>query len=371
MYTFEKRLLKRELSGNLRRLKVVDGLIDFASNDHLGLARSPELMSRTLLEKRTTTNYAGSTGSRLLTGNSTYAELLEKQIAEFHGYQTATLFNCGYMANVGLLSAVATNDDLIFFDAYIHASTHDGIRLSRAKAFPFKHNDPTHLKKRLKNASKTKNIFICVESIYSTDGSQAPLNEISSIAKKYHAHLIVDEAHSIGIYGKEGRGLIDSLNLTTDIFALVATFGKSLGVHGAAVLGGDLLKNTLINFSTPYIYTTALPFYSLAAIKCSYDLFPTFEIQRKNLQRLVDICSENKCSNSSTHIQSIKIKGNHRVQNIAQQLEKEGFDIRPLMSPTVQKGEESLRLCLHAFNTETELFSLLQFIDFYKGFYHE
>jgi 8-amino-7-oxononanoate synthase len=266
------------------------------------------------------------------------------------------------MANVGLLSTIGDQESVIFFDTGVHASTHDGIRLSRAKAFPFKHNNLEHLEKRLKNRSLSGDRFICIESIYSTDGSKAQLPEICELAEKYGAHLIVDEAHAVGACGPNGRGLIAEYNLTHRIFAQVTTFGKAIGTYGAIVLGNPTLKKALINFATSYIYTTALPFQALAAIKCSYDLFPKMEKERRHLQSLIQIFHQSYPSSSITHVQSVPIKGNNIVKHAAQTLVSLGFDVRPLLSPTVQQGNETLRICLHAFNTKSELTLLLNHI---------
>lgn len=334
----ETQLLRREKLGNLRKLPACQVLVDFSSNDYLGLARKLEWSGR-----------FGSTGSRLLNGNSTYAVELEERIAKFHGYEAGLLFNCGYMANLGLLSILTGT---ILFDAQVHASTRDGIALSRANAFPFRHNDLEHLENRLKNSSGVR--FICIESIYSTDGSIAPLPEICHLAKQYGAEVIVDEAHATGVMGPQGRGLVAEHNLTDQIFAQVVTFGKGLGAYGAIVLGSNTLKASLINFATSFIYTTAPPLQVLAAIKCSYDLFPTMEKERAHLKKL---------SGCKTHILSVPIQGNAEVKKAAQTLREHGFDVRPLLSPTVQRGHEALRICLHAFNTEKELLSCKELLS--------
>jgi 8-amino-7-oxononanoate synthase len=368
---FENRLRKRKRLGNLRELRLIHSPIDFSSNDYLGLARSSILAKAVFQEWRMNlneeSNGLGSTGSRLLTGNSLYAQELEERIAKFHGYEAGLLFNCGYMANVGLLSAISNEGSVIFYDVGVHASTYDGIRLGRAQAFPFRHNDSKHLEKRLKSCPSPGWRFICIESIYSTDGSMAPLREICHLAKKYGAHLIVDEAHAVGVYGPKGRGLIAEHNLMEDVFAQVTTFGKALGTCGAIVLGSHTLKQALINFATSYIYTTALPFQALAAIKCSYDVFPTMDLERCHLQRLITTFREAYANSSQAHIQSIAVEGNEAVKNIAQAITEDGFDVRPLMSPTVQRGHEVLRICLHAFNTESELTQLIHRIQLQRS----
>lgn len=362
----QEKLLKRTRLGNLRQLHSSPNLIDFASNDYLGLSRSSTLsdaVTEELYKYKLEQNGLGSTGSRLLTGNSSYAEELENNIASFHGFESGLLFNCGYMANVGLLSMVADIEDCILFDTKVHASTRDGIYLSKASAFPFKHNDTQHLERRLQNCTGKGDRFICVESIYSTDGTVAPLLEICRIAKKYGANLIVDEAHAIGACGPKGRGVVAELNLCSQIFALIITFGKALGVHGAIILGSQVLKQSLINFATPFIYTTALPLHSLAAIKFSYSIFPMMECERRQLQKLVQCYREFIPDSTSSHIQSIRMEGNRAVNDFAQKIGKAGFDVRPLMSPTVKRGQEVLRICLHAFNTENELKMLLKLIN--------
>lgn len=362
---FEKKLKNRKKIGNIRELQIFHSFIDFSSNDYLGLARSSQLATCVLQEynRHPDLSYRqGSTGSRLLTGNSVYAQDLEDKIAAFHGYEAGLLFSCGYMANIGLLSAIASQESVIFFDIGVHASTYDGICLSRAKAFPFRHNDLNHLEERLKNSSMQGDRFICVESVYSTDGSTVSLPQLCQIAKRYDAHIIVDEAHAVGIYGPKGQGLVAEYNLMDHIFAQVTTFGKALGSYGAIVLGNSTLKQALINFASSYIYTTALPFQVLAAIKCGYDLFPAMEGERLHLQKLIQIFREHYSSYSMTHIQPIPIKGNQAVKQVAQRLASLEIDVRPLMSPTVQRGHELIRICLHAFNTENELMLLLKHI---------
>lgn len=353
---FKNLLSKRELAGNLRELKIVQTRIDFASNDYLGLASSSDLAQRL---KQEWNDCLGSTGSRLLTGNSFYAQNLEDHIAQFHGYEAGLLFNCGYMANMAILATIPKQEDTIFFDSNVHASMRTGVALSQAQAFAFRHHDLEHLKKRLKNRSGYGECFICITSICSTNGSSAPLVDICQLAKDYQAHVIVDEAHAVGIFGPQGKGLVAQSQLCSQVFAQVTTFGKALGAHGAIILGNHVLKKALVNFASPFIYTTALPFYSLAAIKCSYDLFPTLEKERKHLVRLIEICKHVGLSASNSAIQSIPIKSNHAAIHLSQHMQKLGFDVRALLSPTVRQGDEMLRICLHAFNTEDELIKLL------------
>lgn len=353
MILLENQLQKRIRMGNLRTLQPQRQLIDFASNDYLGLARSQELAEAILREWKRCGLLLGSTGSRLLTGNAAYAQKIEARLAAFHGFEAGTLFNCGYMANAGLHSAIATNEDIFLFDSHVHASVRDGIRLSQARAYPFRHNDLEHLEKRLKSLPTKGKRFITVASLYSTDGSQAPLRQICLLSQQYEALLIVDEAHAVGVLGPCGRGLSAGLQ----VYAQIVTFGKALGISGAIVLGNSQLQKALINFSRPYIYTTALPWMTLAAITCSYDLFPLMYKERLYLRHL---CSK---FGISSPIHSIPVTGNAEARKLAACLSEEGFDVRPLLSPTVRKGHETLRICLHAFNSvedTTKLFTYLR-----------
>lgn len=356
----ENQLQRRQKQGNLRQLHCVKNLIDFASNDYLGLARSPDL-AFSIKQEWAKYNSFGSTGSRLLTGNSEYVQDLEDKIAHFHGFEAGLIFNCGYMANVGLISSIAGPEDTIFFDTHVHASIHDGMRLGRALLVPFRHNDLISLEARLRNHSKGK-CFICVESLYSTDGSKAPLSEIYALSKLYNALLVVDEAHAIGVWGPQGKGLVAQNGLEGQIFAQIVTFGKALGAHGAIVLGNLMLKQGLINFARSFIYSTALPFPVLAAIKCSYDLFPRLEKERSHIKYLIKKFQNIILDASETQIQGVKIKGNAAVKLAAKNLACEGFDVRPLMSPTVRRGHEILRICLHACNTAEQVTTLLEHV---------
>ena len=369
----KKRLLTREENGSLRKLSPENNLVDFSSNDYLGFACSEELKS--IIEKelsgiRYPVSLIGSTGSRLLTGNSQYAEDLEVFIANFHKAEAGLIFNSGYDANLGLIASIGKKEDVIFYDELSHASIYDGVRLSKTESFPFRHNDVTHLEERLKYCRSThngnSNCFVIVESVYSMNGDFSPLKEISSLCDEYMANLIVDEAHATGIFGKKGEGRVVELNLESKVFARVHTFGKALGCHGAIVLGRHDLKNYLINFSRSFIYTTALPIHSLAAIKSAYLLLINESYKIIKINNLINLfklkIKEQNLTfflNSSSTIQSILFEGNDIVKKIASLVQKDGFDVRPILSPTVPKGKERIRICLHAFNTEEEISGLI------------
>jgi len=356
----------RRSNNSLRALKPENNLIDFCSNDYLGFAHSIEL--RTMFEaemKKHPHYHMGSGGSRLLAGNDHFTENLENEIAEFHKAESSLLFNSGYDANIGLFSCIPQRGDTIISDEYIHASIIDGIRLSHASRFIFRHNDLQNLEQKLKLA-KGK-IFIVVESIYSMDGDEAPLTEIAKIAKKHDAALIVDEAHAIGIVGKSGRGLVHELGLCDKVFARIITFGKGMGTHGAAVLGSDQLRTYLINFSRSFIYTTTSSFLSHLAIKVSYDLLKIRDHQTMIHERISqfkqNINPKINLLQSRSAIQIILVPGNSRAKEAAIKIQEAGFDVRAILSPTVAIGTERLRICIHNHNSMQEIEDLCREIN--------
>ncbi len=350
----EKKIAERKSHNALRALTVPHGKIDFCSNDYLGIVRRHLLQTSSLPP---TANITGSTGSRLLAGNYALAEETEAYIAAFHASEAALLFNSGYDANIGLLASIAQRGDTIIYDALSHASIRDGIRLSFAQSFPFAHNDLADLEKKLSQAMG--NIFVVTESVFSMDGDTCPLPEIIALCDAYHAHLILDEAHATGVIGTSGEGLAQQLQLHTKIFCRVHTFGKACGCHGAVVLGTTRLRDYLINFARSFIYSTSLPPHAVAIIKASYVLFPGMTAERQHLQQLVALFQSATIPYqklmSQTPIQGVVVPGNEAVKALAANLQQNGFDVRPILYPTVPKGKERLRIVLHAFNTVAEV----------------
>jgi len=360
----QSRLEKRGEENTLRRLTNLSGLIDFTSNDYLGLAQSEELFKLILDKVDSLPHKNGATGSRLLSGNNSYTEEVEQKLATIFKAESALIFNSGYAANQAVLSSIPQKGDTILYDELAHACIRDGARLSLASRFPFLHNNLNDLEERLKRAQG--NIFIAVESIYSMDGDQCPLEELITLAEKYNATIILDEAHSTGIMGKDGAGFAVSQELENKIPIRVYTFGKAMGVHGACVVGSKTLIDYLINFARPFIFTTALAPHSIASIDCSFEYLAT----RTDLQQLLKDCIKhfNEASSnlkfqklsSNTQIQGIVIPGNEAIKKVAEALQRNGFDVRPILSPTVAKGSERLRICLHTFNSPEEITQLVQ-----------
>jgi 8-amino-7-oxononanoate synthase len=358
------KLTERRENGLLRKLTDVTLPYDFCSNDYLGFARSAELRKAIQLESQNIDHYQnGAGGSRLLSGNHPYTEQTEKFVAVFHHAASGLIFNSGYDANIGLLSALAQRGDTLITDELIHASLIDGARLSNATRYKFKHNDTDDLEQKLKIAKGI--IYVAIESVYSMDGDCAPLNEISKLCKQYNANLIVDEAHSIGVFGEKGKGLVVQLGLEHEVFARIVTFGKALGVHGAIVLGSHHLREFLINFARSFIYTTAAPIHHIVAINCAYRLLSSanYEAQIKTKIELYLSLAEQlqvKKTASQSAIQTILCNGNEEARALAIHLQNAGFDVRPILSPTVAAGKERLRICLHTFNTDQEIESLVE-----------
>ena len=350
------KLLKRKEENAFRELKLNNGLIDFCSNDYLGISHNNLLGSHE--------GNSGSTGSRLLAGNYALICDAEKMLADFHQSEAALVYNSGYDANVGVLSCVAQKGDTILYDALSHASIRDGIRLSFAQSFSFAHNDINDLEKKLHLA--TGNVFIVTESVFSMDGDICPLKELVVISKKFSAHLIIDEAHATGVIGEKGEGLVQSMQLQDEIFCRNYTFGKACGCHGAVIVGSKTLKDYLVNFSRSFIFTTALPPSAIQTIIKSYEVFPAMKKERQQLQQLIQIFNEANLRYekvaSSVPVQAVIIPGNKIVKQKAHEMQQNNYDVRPILYPSVPKGKERLRIVLHAFNTEEELNGLLRML---------
>jgi 8-amino-7-oxononanoate synthase len=359
----EKKLQQRREQNAFRELRLPEEKIDFCSNDYLGIVRNNLLNDKIAAGFKT-----GSAGSRLLAGNYSLIEETEKQIAKFHSVDAALIFNSGYDANVGLLSCIPQKNDTILYDQLCHASIRDGIRLSFAQSFSFEHNNLNELEKKLHAfpVNTGRNIFVVTESAFSMDGDFCPLKELVDACKKYNAHLIVDEAHATGIIGEKGEGLVQQQSLEKEIFCRIHTFGKACGCHGAAVVGSNQVREYLINFARSFIYTTALPEHSIAAIQASYDTFPFLADERNHLKDLIEYFQRATLHFerliSTTPIQVVIIPGNDEVKKTALQLQEENLDVRPILYPTVPAGKERLRIVLHSFNTIEEVEKLVKLL---------
>ncbi len=366
-----RKLSLREQEGMFRVLQTHEGLIDFFSNDYLGFASNPNLDPESAGEEISPFQWNGSTGSRLISGNSKAHEELEMALAKFFRAESALLFNSGYDANIGLLSAVLQRQDAVFFDRLSHASIRDGISLSSASSYGFEHNDLGDLKKKISKArSRAGQNYVIVESVYSMDGDEAPLEQLAEYCRSENLYLIVDEAHSTGVMGQDGSGMIASLGLENEVFARIHTFGKALGCHGAAVLGSEFLKKYLINFARSFIYTTALPPREVLRISAALKQLKHSE-QRDRLSLNIDaflseIENLNLTSNfipSRSPIQSFLLPDSSDPQEIKKVFQEHKMGAKVIFSPTVPKGQERIRICIHSFNTSSEIQRILQLLS--------
>ena len=352
-------LAMRKESGALRQFLPVHGGVDFCSNDYLGLARSTQLKNEInqACQKHSWAN--GSSGSRLVTGNHAYVQSLEKNIAKRHGGENSLIFPNGYMANLGLYSAIGKRGDTFLIDEFVHASIIDGCRLSFGVKRKFKHNDLSHLETLLRTTKGKK--WVVVESIYSMSGDIAPIAGMIELVEQYNAELIVDEAHAVGLEGPQGAGIVSDMCMQKNVFAQVITYGKAFGVSGAAIIGSDDLKQYLINYSRPFIYSTAPPPSFYISIACAYEFVARMEAERfyvRNLKKQFNaqMQADNfRTRQTESAIAFIQIFENYNVLECQQQLKEEGINVIAMRHPTVPKGKEGLRICFHAFNTLEQL----------------
>ena len=368
----QQKLQQREEQNALRKLPVANDLTDFASNDYIGFAKNETIFHEThqfLLDKNFRVN--GATGSRLLSGNHDLYTQAEDLIAQFHQSQSALIFNSGYDANVGFFSSVPQRSDVILYDELCHASIRDGIQMSNAKSYKFQHNDFEDLGKLIqKFTSENNEIYVVTESVFSMDGDCPNLEELTNLTEKNNCHLVIDEAHALGVFGEQGEGFIQSSRLEDRVFTRIVTFGKGLGCHGAAVLGSNELKTYLVNFARSLIYTTGLSPHSVATILQSYKHLTNEKSAIQKLKANIIFFNQEKMRlglkpmfvYSKSAIQCAIIPGNEKVKNIASQLQQKGFDVRPILSPTVPEGQERLRFCLHSYNSENEISNVLDLL---------
>lgn len=367
----EKRLQKRIEDNSFRKLLPSANGVDFFSNDYIGFSRSRLIADNALKISQQSGGLNGSTGSRLLSGNHSLFKILENQLSSFHNSQASLIFNSGYDANIGFFSAVPQKGDIILYDEYSHASIRDGLKMSLANNFKFRHNDLEDLESKIIRSSSKRPgsvIYIVTESVFSMDGDMPDLIKIADLAEEYDARLIIDEAHATGVIGEKGQGLVQELKLESKVFARIHTFGKAIGCHGAAILCSNKLKEYLVNFCRSFIYTTALSPHSVTTISAAYRFLDSdkdslknlkenikyfkLEVQKNNLQ---DIFIE-----SDSAIQACIISGNTRVKLAASDLADNGFVVKAILAPTVPSGSERLRFCLHSYNSKHEISEVLK-----------
>jgi len=353
------RLNKRKEQQFLRQLVLRGDQIDFCSNDYLGIIRNR------LLRNRPTGLHTGSSGTRMLSGNYRVIVETEDRIAGFHNAEAAVIFSSGYDANIGVLACVPQKGDTILFDELCHPSVKDGAKLSPAQASTFAHNDINDLKQKIKDSGG--NVFVFSEAVFDSDGSIAPLEELSELCTEHHAHLIINESHSIGIFGEKGEGLISELALEDAVFARIHGFGNASGCHGAVVMGSEQLKEYLLNFCNQLMHSTTLSEQTVSTIWESYKILPQLWQEREHLKTIIGTFQDADLAfgriDSQTPIQHLLVPGVTEVKQLAEQILEAGYDVRPIFYPAVPAGEERLRIVLHSFNTRGEVSWLIQAIN--------
>lgn len=360
-----KTLKSLEEEGLYRELPhpIPEGCLDLRSNDHLGFASAPSF-SNALKEALKESPLQGSTGSRLISGNSEFIEALEKELASFYREETALLFPSGYQANVGLLSAIGDKGMRFLYDERVHASMRDGIRLSFARARSFRHNDPDELERLLKREEGAS--FVLTEGLFSMDGDRPPLKEFLAICRAHDAFLILDEAHSNGVWGPHGEGIAVEEGVDKELFARIMPFGKAFAQQGAAVLGSEKLRDFLINRSRPFIFSTAPSFPFLLALQTALHRVKEADEERGLLFQKVRSFREKASAKGlpllpEAHgpVQGVLVKGEREVMELEKDLWEEGFAVKGIRSPSVPKGSERVRIMIHASTPEEGLEKLI------------
>lgn len=358
----ETRLMKRSESGFLRELKITGKATDFFSNDYLGMAQDQDFHAEVLQAiQEDPTLIGGSTGSRLISGHSQVAFETEAFLARTHQTESALLFPSGYIANLSLFSCLPQKGETVIVDEYIHRSVHDGCMMSTATKWKFKHNNLQDLEDKLK---RTQGIcYVAIESLYSMEGDFAPLKEITNLTEKYGASLIVDEAHAFGVFG---YGLVHRLGLQNNVFATLITYGKAMGSHGSAVLCKHIVKSYLINFGSPFIYSTAPTDLTWMQLKMGYQYILNHPSLADQLQQNIQFFRSQGLpilSAKESPIQALAVKNNEQLLQLRDVLLHKGLQTYAVFSPTVRLGQELLRICLHTFNTKEDIRLLASLIQ--------
>lgn len=339
-------------------------LVDFSSNDYLGLARHPLLIDRA--REWTARHGTGSGASRLVTGTSDAHLALEAKIAAFKGTEAALIFATGWQANAAVIPALlaAIPGVAVFTDRLIHASMHAGIAMAGVRQHRFRHNDLDHLEALL--ASKGADAparLILTESVFSMDGDRADLQRLTAIAEAHDAALFVDEAHATGVLGPEGRGL--SAEVPGRIDLVMGTFSKAMGGFGAYVAGSQVLIDYFVNTASGFIFTTAPPPAVLGAIDAALDLVPGMDAERAHLAALGDRLREGLDAlgldhgDSSTQIVPAVIGAEEQAMALSAKLEAAGFLASAIRPPTVPPGTSRLRLALRASHSAADIDAFL------------
>lgn len=338
-------------------------VLSFCSNDYLGLANNPDVINS--FKKAADKYGVGSGSAHLVSGHSAEHHALEEELAEFMGAERALLFSTGYMANLGVVSALCDRHSEIFEDKLNHASLLDAALLSRAKRGRYTHLDMSNLDNRLQKTDN-ENKYIISDGVFSMDGDLAPLDELVNLANDNNATLMIDDAHGIGVLGNKGRGVIEHFKLENNqVPVLVGTLGKAFGTAGAFVAGSEALIETLIQKSRSYIFTTAMPAAVAAATRKSLQLVEKETWRREKLQSLIQQFRKGASElglnliDSITAIQPIIIGSSEQTLKLSEKLLQQNILISAIRPPTVAEGTARLRVTFSAMHTEEHVNTLL------------
>ena len=328
---------------------IIDGneLINFCSNDYLGLSQHPKVKERAI--EAIKEFGTGSRASRLVCGNTILHEQLERKIAQFKGREAAIVFPTGFMANLGAITSLVDENDTVIIDHLDHASIVDACRLSKAKLQVYGHRDIVTLATILKRSAKFSKRLIVTDSLFSMDGDLAPLPQIISLAKEYNAITMIDEAHATGVIGSRGKGLEEHFNLIGQVDILMGTLSKAIGSLGGFVAGSQPLIDYLRNKARSFIYTTALPPASCAAALAA------FEIIESEPTLLASLKSNEKLLKAETPIIPIITGGAERTMTLSRQLLERGLFVSGIRPPTVPEGQSRLRITVTAQHSKEEI----------------
>ena len=339
-------------------------LVDFSSNDYLGLAGHPTLIegAKKAMEKWG----AGARASRLMSGDLEIHHRLESAIAALKGKEASLIFGSGYLANAGIIPALCGRDDVIYSDRLNHASIVDGVLLSRARFYRFRHNDLNHLEDLLKNhRSRYRKALIVVESVYSMDGDQAPVSGLLELRGRYGAMLMIDEAHATGVFGTKGEGIISQTGADA-VDVILGTFGKALGGYGAFVAVSNRMKQFFLNRARTFIFSTALP---PAVIGANLAAVKLLEEEPERRSRVCELASELRQAlkedlglntPSESQIVPVMVGDSQSALSLAESLRDAGFFVKAIRPPTVPEGTARIRLSVTANHGAGDLRRLLE-----------
>ncbi len=371
-------LEKRKIDGLLRQRRLLDSpqaehivannqkYLSFCSNDYLGLANHPKLIAA--MQAAAGDSGVGSGASNLITGHHRYHDSLEKQLAKFVQMPAALLFSTGYMANIGVLGALAGRGDAIFADKLNHACLNDGSYYSLAEFKRFAHNDVAALEKLLK-ASKAKNKIIAADAVFSMDGDLAPMPEYLQLCEQYDAYLYMDDAHGFGVLGAHGQGSLSHFGLKSPRIIMMATLGKAAGVAGAFVAGEQVVIDYLIQTAKSYVYSTPAPPALSATLTESIKLIENGDDLRAHLQHLITTLKQNlhvkkwQLMPSITAVQPLLVGSNHAAIRLSEYLQAQGILVPAIRPPTVPVNTARLRISLSAAHSEADVLKLAQAIN--------